>query len=153
MSVNQNQQNHQKYQRVPEPGDPTQSEAWALTQAAIRIRQAYENKDTEGAEVAVRLNWRLWTIFQSEMLSPNCPLPANIRQNILSLAAFIDKRSIDFYAEKDMELLPVMFNINKEIASGLYDSIQLTNQEASSSATENTQTEAAPAGFDGDIEA
>jgi flagellar protein FlaF len=68
---------------------------------------------------AARLNWRLWTIIQADVLSPECPLPDDLRANILSLAHFIDKRTVDFIGDQDPAKLDILVNINRELAGGL----------------------------------
>jgi len=109
-----------QYQTVPPGGNPRQTEAWALTEAARQIKEAQtEPVDTEVLLKSVRLNWRLWTIFQAEMTSPDCPLPIGIRQNMISLCNFVDKVTVDFISDTKPEKLNVLVNINREIAGGL----------------------------------
>jgi flagellar biosynthesis activator protein FlaF len=69
---------------------------------------------------AVRLNWQLWTIIQSELLAPDCPVPMDIRQNVLSLANFIDKHTVGFIGKPVPSKLDVLISINRELAGGLY---------------------------------
>jgi len=95
-------------------------EAWALTQAALRMHKAKEANDLEAMISAVRLNWQLWTIIQSELLAPDCPVPTEIRQNVLSLSNFIDKQTVNFIGDSDPEKLNVLISINRELAGGLY---------------------------------
>ena len=69
---------------------------------------------------AVRVNWRLWTILQAELLDPQCQLPDELRGNVLSLAQFIDKHTVDIIAEPKPEKLDVLIAINRELAGGLF---------------------------------
>jgi flagellar protein FlaF len=71
---------------------------------------------------AVRLNWRLWTIFQAELLDPQCTVPDAVRGNMLSLANFIDKHTVGLIAKPSPEKLDVLISINRELAAGLYQS-------------------------------
>jgi flagellar protein FlaF len=71
---------------------------------------------------AVRVNWRLWTILQAELLDPQCQLPDELRSNVLSLAQFIDKHTVDIIAEPKPEKLDVLIAINRELAGGLFTS-------------------------------
>lgn len=68
---------------------------------------------------AVRLNWRLWTIFQAELLDPDCMLPEGLRSNVLSLANFVDKHSVELVARPEPEKLDILISINRELAGGL----------------------------------
>lgn len=108
------------YAGPPAPGNPRMTEAWALTQAALRMKQSQETNEQDAMLEAARLNWRLWTIFQAELLDPNCEVPTDIRGNIISLSNFIDKHTVAFIAEPAREKLDVLININRDLASGLY---------------------------------
>ena len=73
------------YNSMPQPGNPRATEAWALTEAARRMSLAQKpDIPEEDMLVALRLNWRLWTIFQAELASPECALPIEMRQDMLS---------------------------------------------------------------------
>lgn len=109
------------YNRVPEPGNPRNTEAWALTQAALRMKAAQDSANTDQMVDAVRLNWRLWTIFQADLLEPDCPLPEEIRVNVLSLANFIDRHTVTFLGAPKAEMLSTLININRQLAAGLYE--------------------------------
>ena len=131
-----------QYQTVPTGGNPRQTEAWALTEAARRIKEAQrEPVDTEALLQTVRLNWRLWTIFQAEMTSPDCQLPLEIRQNMISLCNFVDKVTVDFISNTKPEKLNVLININREIASGLLTTPRSDDDQA----VAEDQPNAAPA--------
>ena len=108
------------YRMTPTPGNPRQMEAWALTEAARRMKEAQtEPLDPAAFLHAVRLNWRLWTIFQAEMSSPDCPMPAEIRTNMIALCNFVDKTTVDIISQPIATKVNVLININREIASGL----------------------------------
>ena len=68
---------------------------------------------------ALKYNQRIWTIFQAELLNPENPLPKQIRQDILSLSAFIDKRIFEVMAFPSPEKLNAIININLNLAAGL----------------------------------
>jgi flagellar protein FlaF len=108
------------YNRVPEPGSPRNTEAWALTQAALRMKTAQESKNVDEMVVAIRLNWRLWTIFQADLLEPDCPVPEEIRVNVLTLANFVDRHTVNFLGAPQPEMLNSLININRQLAAGLY---------------------------------
>ncbi len=111
----------QSYSNIPPGGNPRQTEAWALTEAARRMKEAQKDPANKDAILgAMRLNWRLWTIFQAELSSPQCPLPVEIRQNVLSLCNFVDKMAVDILADPKPEKLNVLIAINRELAAGLF---------------------------------
>lgn len=84
------------------------------------MRAAQESNDTAAILAAVRVNWQLWTIIQSELLAPDCPLPMDIRQNVLSLANFIDKHTVGVLGQPSAQKLNVLISINRELAGGLH---------------------------------
>lgn len=127
------------YESIPTPGNPRQSEAWALTEAARRIADA-KARHGAGQEflAAVRLNWRLWTIFQAELSSDSSVVPDEIRANMLSLCNFVDKTTVDIIAEPAVEKADILITINRHIAAGLFSDpssgTDATSEEASSPA-------------------
>ena len=113
------------YDQIPQPGNPTYTEAWALIETARRMAAPIELGSLEDADnlvkarVALRLNWRLWTIFQSDVSATENPLPEDIKKNILNLSVFIDKHTVDALAAPEGRKLKVLIDINRNIASGL----------------------------------
>ena len=100
-----------------------QTEARALMETARTLADAQDNMDDISAyRAALRLNWRLWTIFQSDVASAENPLPDEIKQNILNLSVFIDKHTVDALANPEVRKLKVLIDINRNIASGLITS-------------------------------
>ncbi|MGB0748808.1 MAG: flagellar biosynthesis regulator FlaF [Magnetospiraceae bacterium] len=116
------------------------TEAWALTQAALRLRDAQQSKDPKEINNAARLNWQLWTIFQAELLDPGCEVPLDIRQNLLSLANFVDKHTLKIVSKPTPEMLDVLININREIAGGQFA------EPGTTTAEDKPETPAAPSG-------
>lgn len=99
-----------------------QTEARALMEAARRLSAVKEDKDNLSEyRAALRLNWRLWTIIQSDIASEENALPSEIKANVMSLSIFIDKHTIGALAEPDTNKLDVLIDINRNIASGLME--------------------------------
>lgn len=101
-------------------------EASVLNRAAARlvvVQQNWDNPDRdEMMDEALRYNLRLWTLFQAELMAEENPLPTEIKRNLLSLAAFIDKRTIEAISYPAVEKLDILININRNIAAGLQGS-------------------------------
>ncbi|MEA2755372.1 MAG: flagellar biosynthesis activator protein FlaF [Aliidongia sp.] len=103
-----------------ENASPEQTLAWGLTTTARKMASASDPGATRDQILdAVRLNWRLWTIIQAEQADPDCATPKHIREGLLNLANFIDKRSIDLLAYPSAEKLETLIGINRNIAAGL----------------------------------
>ncbi len=107
------------YNRLPAEGNPRNTEGWALLESARRLQDAQRNGAAESVLAAVRLNWRLWTIFQASLVDPECGVPKELRGNMLSLANFIDRRSAEVIGDPLPEKLSALININLQIGGGL----------------------------------
>jgi flagellar protein FlaF len=98
-------------------------EALVLTRAAQKLAEVQNNWDAhdrdERLDEALRYNQQIWSIFQGELLKEDNPLPRQLRQDILSLSVFIDKRIFEVMNSPDPEKLTVIVNINLNIAAGL----------------------------------
>ncbi len=101
-------------------GSPRETEGRALLEAARRLSAAQQEPvDRENLLENVRLNWRLWTIFQSEASSPDSPLPDDIKTNVIKLCNFVDKHTVQILSDADPGKLDILININRNIAAGL----------------------------------
>ncbi|MEW6677858.1 MAG: flagellar biosynthesis regulator FlaF [Pseudomonadota bacterium] len=98
-------------------------EASVLAKAAVRlqeVQQSWSDPDHETRlDEALKFNQRVWSFFQSEVSQPDNPLPPEIKQNILSLSVFVDKRIFEVMAYPSPEKLDILININRNIAAGL----------------------------------
>ena len=110
----------------PKPGNPTFTEAWALVESAKRMAKPLETDTLENAENrdelrdALRLNWRLWTIFQAEMcVGGSSNMPDDMRSSFLSLCNFVDKQTVETISQPTPEKVAALIDINCNIARGL----------------------------------
>ena len=98
-------------------------EARVLSQAALKLKDCQNNWDAEDRDAkldeALKYNQRIWSIFQGELAKEDNPLPKQLKQDLLSLGAFIDRRIFDTMAFPAPEKLTVVININQNIAAGL----------------------------------
>ena len=118
------------YHRRPEPGNPGRSEAWALLEAARELNLTKDGP-IEAFRVALRRNWRLWTIFQASLLDPECTMPAEVRSNLLGLANFIDRQTAELLANPDPSKIEALVNINRQISEGLLEGMRAKRAEES----------------------
>lgn len=135
-------------QRASLENAPAQhAEGWALIEAARRMDSArVDPDDTETVLTSVRLNWRIWTIIQAALVDPDCPLPKQIRENLINLSNFIDKRSAQMIANpKSVEKMDVLININRQIGAGLLGNSGDETDEAPQTAAPAPSEPAAPA--------
>ena len=98
-------------------------EAMVLSKAAMALSDVRNNWDApdrkDRLDFALRYNQKLWTFFQVEWMREDSPLPAELKANLLSLSAFVDKRTIEAMAAPAPEKLDVLININQNISAGL----------------------------------
>jgi flagellar biosynthesis activator protein FlaF len=108
------------YAKVPSPGNPAKTEAWALLEAA-RLMEEAKTKGSDELLAAVRRNWRLWTIFQASLVSADCTVPAEIRRNLLSLAEIVDRQSAKLLADPNPAHVTGLVTLNRQIGEGLLE--------------------------------
>lgn len=98
-------------------------EASVLNKAALRLQEVQQRWSTpeheELLDEALKYNQRVWSFFQSEVSQADNPLPAEIKQNILALSVFVDRRIFEVMAYPAPEKLDILININRNIAAGL----------------------------------
>ena len=101
-------------------------EAAVLTKAAQKLTLCQDNWEASDCEErlqeALRYNQQVWTVFQTELSIPENPLPKKLKEDLLSLSAFIDKRIFDIMSFPAPEKLTAIININLNIAAGLSSS-------------------------------
>ncbi|NJD38919.1 MAG: flagellar biosynthesis regulator FlaF [Geobacter sp.] len=103
---------------------PRELEASVLSKAAMKLKSCQEKwNSTEREKMldeAIRYNQKVWSFFQSELSMPDNPLPKNMREDILNLSLFIDKRLFEVMAyPHDPAKLDIVININLNLAAGL----------------------------------
>lgn len=67
---------------------------------------------------ALKFNQKIWSFFQAELSVPDNPLPKKLREDILSLSLFVDKRIFEIIAFPESEKLTIVIDINMNIAAG-----------------------------------
>lgn len=98
-------------------------EASVLSRAGLMLKSVKENwgapdRDQKLLE-AIKFNQKVWSFFQAELSDPENPLPKNLREDILNLSIFIDKRLFEVMAFPDPEKLAIVIDIDFNIAAGL----------------------------------
>jgi flagellar protein FlaF len=100
-----------------------EAEAAVLMRAASMLRNVqhhWTSPDRDAKlEKALRYNQRLWTFFQVALLDQENPLPVALKENVLRLSAFVDRRVFDILAHPTSEKLEILISINTNLAAGL----------------------------------
>jgi flagellar biosynthesis activator protein FlaF len=107
-------------------------EAAALMQAAFKIKECQDNWNAADREAklneAFRVNQTIWSILQGELIKEDNPLPKQIKEDLLRLSVFIDKRIFDVMLRPSPEKLTILIEINLNIAAGLNKNQSNNNQ-------------------------
>ena len=100
-----------------------ETEARVLAQAALKLKDCQDNWDDEDRNAkldeALKYNQRIWSVFQGELARQDNPLPRQLKQDLLRLGAFIDRRIFETMAFPAPEKLTAVININQNISAGL----------------------------------
>lgn len=93
----------------------------ALLNCASRLKAALDDggNDMVAYTTAIRLNQRLWTVFQVALCDPENLLPRDLKITLLNLSRYVDKVSFRAITAFDAQLLNSMIDINRTIAAGL----------------------------------
>lgn len=98
-------------------------EASVLSRAGLMLKSVKDNWDAPERDQklleAIKFNQKVWSFFQAELSDPENPLPKNLREDILNLSIFIDKRLFEVLAFPDPEKLAIVIDIDFNIAAGL----------------------------------
>ena len=98
-------------------------EASVLSRAGLMLKNVKENWSApdrdQKLQEAIKFNQKVWSFFQAELSDPENPLPKKLREDILNLSIFIDKRLFEVMAFPDPEKLAIVIDIDFNIASGL----------------------------------
>jgi len=98
-------------------------EASVLSRAGLMLKSVKDNWNAPDRDQrlleAVKFNQKIWSFFQAELSDPENPLPKNLREDILNLSIFIDKRLFEVLAFPDPDKLSIVIDIDFNIASGL----------------------------------
>jgi len=98
-------------------------EASVLTRAGLMLKQVQENWSAQDRDEklleAIKFNQKVWSFFQAELSDPENPLPTALKQDILNLSLFVDKRLFEVMAVPDKDKLNIVVDIDFNIAAGL----------------------------------
>ena len=70
-------------------------------------------------EQALQFNQRLWTFFQASVTEESNPLPGYLKENIVRLSAFVDRKTFEIMAYPSSDKLEILIGLNVNIAAGL----------------------------------
>lgn len=98
------------------------------------LRNDWANANFEVIETTLKYNRQIWMMFYDTAADTASgeDRPSDLRSNIINLANFIFKREMDILADRNRlnspQKLDALININREIAAGLLNSPQKTEE-------------------------
>jgi flagellar biosynthesis activator protein FlaF len=96
-------------------------EARALLKAASKLQALKENWDPSVSAIEDPLshNRKVWSIFLASATEPDCPMPEEMRKNIVGLSRFVINQCMRILFEPDVKKLDLLIEINQHVAAGL----------------------------------
>ncbi len=104
-----------------EIASPRELEANLLLKSAARLQALVDSWDGDRSDLngALLYNRKLWTIFLTSVLSPDSPLPVEIRQNVANLGTFVMSQTVELTSSPRRDVVASLVNINRQLAAGL----------------------------------
>lgn len=68
---------------------------------------------------ALKFNQKVWDVFSADWMSPSCRLEVKLRENLLSIAVFVKKKTFLTMADPKAEDLELLTSLNDNIVDGL----------------------------------
>ena len=120
----QSKMNHasKAYSKVAkETASPRELEANLLLKAAAHLQAVQDSwrDKPAGLHEALMYNRRLWTVLIDALVSPGNKLPAQIRENLIKLGAFVMGETFALMTKPSPNHLQSIIKINRGIAAGL----------------------------------
>ena len=96
-------------------------DAQALLRCAGYLKMAVDDGagDFKAYGDAIRINQRLWTLFQVALCDPDNSLPKELKTLLLNLSRYVDRVSFRAVTAYAPQFLNSLIDINRMIATGL----------------------------------
>ncbi|MBP1182373.1 flagellar biosynthesis regulator FlaF [Methylobacterium sp. PvR107] len=101
---------------------PREAESALLLKAAQQLISAGRELpagETKPLNEALSFNQRVWTLLSSEATADENPLPADVKQGVARLGAFVLRNCVDTMIAPTPEKIATLVSINNQIAAGL----------------------------------
>lgn len=103
-----------------------EEQAFQLSQAAIRLDLARQDRETQPARLleALGSNLEVWMTLRYIVSRDDCALPDDTKSNLVRLSRFVADRT--FVSDGDVAdaTLDALININLQIAEGLLEGVE-----------------------------
>lgn len=100
-----------------------QIEISILEMSSSKLRATLEGegevKWSRTLDEALRFNQKVWDVFSSDWMNPESQLPRELRQNLLSIAVFVKKKTFTTMAKPSRQAVELLIQLNDNILDGL----------------------------------
>ena len=102
---------------------PRQIEARALLKSARflqDVQSRWDNLKPHEIEASLKINRHIWlAFFERASMNDQKDTPRSLPQNIITLANFVFKRSLEILTKPSADKFTALITINREVAAGL----------------------------------
>ncbi len=103
--------------------DTRETEAKALLKAAKMLQDlqtSWDGRSQKTIEDALKFNRQIWVLFYDNALTAQDEKrPKHLSTNVVNLANFVFRRSMEILAAPEADKLNILISINREVATGL----------------------------------
>ena len=114
------------------PVENAEIEAAVLENHALFLSKAAKSKNVAEKAAALNSNLKLWAEIGTNVKDTNNTLPQHLKNNLLALAKFVEKLTMNKGLNMTKQDFDCLANINMQISEGFKDSVQtsLAQEEA-----------------------
>lgn len=99
----------------------SETEAMSLTEAAVALDHARQEKDPKQMAAALENNIQVWMAIKTVAERPEVHLPETVRINLGRLAEFVAATTLSAGAQISEEAINTLINVNLQISEGLLE--------------------------------
>jgi len=100
-----------------------QIEVSILELATAKLRSHYGEGDelvwSRELDEVLKFNQKVWDVFSADWMSSTCQLEHSLRENLLSIAVFVKKKTFKTMADPHKTDLGLLIQLNENIVDGL----------------------------------
>jgi flagellar biosynthesis regulator FlaF len=98
-----------------------EEDAYALTEAAVAMSQALENKDDSALADALDRNLHLWVAIRTLVSKDENKLPKEVKDNLIQLSHYAAQKTFEMQDGFHADSVESLIHTNLQIAEGLLE--------------------------------
>lgn len=79
---------------------------------------------------SLKFNQKVWDVFSADWMSESCRLERDLRENLLSIAIFVKKKTFQIMSKPNKADLELLIQINGNIIDGLREGLEKQHSES-----------------------